>query len=616
MPLKVIIATSVCHIGIAHAITQHIAQSDPFLYRLYGDTITASPLATPQITDQSGHQQRAVLIPVVVRDRNDNDDEDLHPHDAERLLTSDEMQADDTVIAFFVGHSEEQAAYFETLLSSRCAAAAAAASTVVRVLFDASQDFISKHAKGPFSTEQAVQTASSDHPTLQEAEALDGWLATIDAFVPSERKEDRRRESAAHRESLLSIVRRRLFTFFGALSSPTSSSSSPTPLSQLPGFITSGNVRVAPQAVFGTDRLFVDREAVGHEGDVVFGRVVPPTGAGAPMVFVMDGSMQPMYFNEPFYVVAPLGNRESSTHVSGAIPYPNGVQAGRDVTHWIAGESGMVGVLQWEGSAHNALAERSVPFEILGVVVVVDDGVRRNVNLLDLAKRPLSTSLRLPIFAVAGTSAEAGKTTFASKLVRILSEGLRCKVGAVKATGTGGVVDCQSYVDMGAHVAKDQVDVGLPSTYTSPERVRDHIGDALLLCQDAGCDVLVVEFGGDLIWANGPVVMSMPMFYENVKKLFVICNDTFSAMGVLQWLREGGISSMSADEAATSTRRCSTVLTHSFRDDVVSLVASPFRNYGGAVLRAEQLGPSRLLRPLDPNNTTALSELVTAALKQ
>jgi hypothetical protein len=476
--------------------------------------------------------------------------------------------------------------------------------------------------------------------------------------------------------NLVAYIRRSMFEMTSAWASPSvlyGSPCAPIPLAMAPCYVTAGNVRRHPSSVESvvgqrsTEELVIDATAVGREGDLVFGRVCPlgtlphycerstldaslPRSLG-PAARVMDAQHEDLFFRQPFYALVPLGNRESSTHVNGGIPL-EGVLRGRDVVHWIAGESGLVGVLMAEGAVANALAETSVSFQLLGVLRrvksaelvtferVVSSGSETdvssppaggdaspmsppslrgtNVNLLHLARTPIATNLSIPIVCIAGTSAEAGKTTLASKVISILTHVQKRRVGCIKATGTGGLPDCDAYRNMGAEIVLDQVDAGLPTTYTDPSRVQEFLPRSFLLCEDAGVDVVVVELGGDIIWANNTTLLSMPIFRDALHRLFLLCNDTMAAIGAREFLSgRVHLHPYEPNQGVAAASRC--VGETADRDDLlmrttgpllppdrVVYVASPFRSHLGATLRAAAVQGMPL--PLDPNDMDAIAE--------
>jgi L-tryptophan--pyruvate aminotransferase len=345
-------------------------------------------------------------------------------------------------------------------------------------------------------------------------------------------------------------------------------------------FLTAANVRV-PWRELGEPVTFAP--GVGQQGDLVFGEL-QASPARPARVYSQTGTTHDLI--APARVLAVLGNRESSTHVNGGVP-AGGLTIGHEgaPVAWLAGESGLVGTVFAEGSGANPIAEQALPFRALGVVCRGGAPL----NVASLRPAPAGTSLRIPVIGVGATSAEAGKTTLCEKLIRALSErGL--EVGAIKATGTGGTADSRRHRAAGAFIATDQVDGGLISTYVPEALFRAHALNPLLLAQQAGAEVLIVELGGDLPSANNPALLQLLEETGALRHLLVLCNDSLAAFGVQAWLR--------ASMPGLGAQR-------------LSLVASPFRNPRGFEQRAAQMG---LPPPLDPNAVEPIVRRVLDAL--
>jgi hypothetical protein len=252
--------------------------------------------------------------------------------------------------------------------------------------------------------------------------------------------------------------------------------------------------------------------------------------------------------------------------------------------HWLSGESGMVGQLFFEATPSQRMAaETSVGFRCDGLL---KDASSRNVNIESLGVTPRASTLDTPILCVAATAAEAGKTVLAGKIIRYLvSKG--CHVAAVKVTGTGGTMDSQAHREAGAFFTADQVDAGLITTYTNPDRFRTLIIKSFLHAQDQGPDLILAELGGDIIFANNPTFLGMPEIRRNLQGLIVISGDSLSCYGVVRYL-EGEL------EIPTS-------LIHHF--------SSPFRNFAGMRERLEAMGIDEVH---DPNDPGQIEDVVSA----
>eukprot|EP01137_Pigoraptor_chileana_P029268 Opistho-2@14278 len=386
-------------------------------------------------------------------------------------------------------------------------------------------------------------------------------------------------------------------------------------------FIISGNVRRLSARQLGVDspcKLAV-RPGVGHWGDVVVVDVLPTGCNDSVSVRDADGTFRVGVPGRALRVVALLGNRESSTHVNGGVP-PGGIHVGPSNTPdsqlnagvqvtasgetasggthgadaaWLAGESGLVGVLWEQPTMANTLAEHSVACRTVGIVCFPKGHVREGtpVRANDVALRVTTGAvLSTPIVVVAGTSAEAGKTTMCEKLIRGLTERHGLRVAGIKATGTGGTQDSRRHRHAGAVVSFDQVDSGLPSTYVPENDFAERAMTPYLAAQDECVDVIVVELGGDIMWANNATLLKIPAFVGCVVRAFVIANDPMAAIGARVWL------------AAEAPLLSSTA---------VSLVASPFRNLAGMQQRADALGFPPFV---DPNDAASLCAAAVDAM--
>lgn len=190
----------------------------------------------------------------------------------------------------------------------------------------------------------------------------------------------------------------------------------------------------AAVGVAAVDALEVRRDVMAQVGDVVVGDVVvDPQRAGGP-VAVLDNTGREVYVQDRLRVLAPVGNRESSTHHCGGVP-----DGGLDVcatdggVAWLTGSSGLVGKLLWEDPDATASAPA---FEGLGVLCVPGTGEPLN-TMRHFAVSPAASVVTKPIIAVAATSAEAGKTTMSGRIIDVLNHRLGLSCVTVKATGTG-----------------------------------------------------------------------------------------------------------------------------------------------------------------------------------
>lgn len=322
---------------------------------------------------------------------------------------------------------------------------------------------------------------------------------------------------------------------------------------------------------------------LGQPGDLVLGDVIPKTGEA---VVVYDQDIVAHRVAAPRRVIATLGTRESTTHVNGGLP-DQGLQVheGADA-HWLAGESGLVGLLQFESTPNRSVdVETSVRFRCTGLLQYADG---RNVNIEHFALEPRCDYLSTPILCIGATAAEMGKTVLTGKIIRhLVSRGIR--VAAIKVTGTGGTKDSQEHLAAGASFTLDQVDAGLITTYTDPAVFERCIVRSFRAAQDRRPDIIVAELGGDLIWANNPRFLNMAEMRDNIRLLAVLTSEALSCVGISQYLDQSLKFPMSR----------------------VRLFSSPFRNYFGMAKRLAMLGASRLY---DSNDMAHIRSVVDEAV--
>ncbi len=321
---------------------------------------------------------------------------------------------------------------------------------------------------------------------------------------------------------------------------------------------------------------------LGQPGDLVLGDVMPKTGE---TTIVYDQDILAHRVAAPRRVIATLGIRESTTHVNGGLPEQGlEVREGTDA-HWLAGESGLVGLLEFEGTPNRSVdVETSVGFRCMGLLQYADG---RNVNIEHFALAPRCDHLSTPILCIGATAAEMGKTVLTGKVIRhLVSRGLRA--AAIKVTGTGGTKDSQEHLAAGASFVFDQVDGGLITTYTEPANFQRCIVRSFRSAQDQRPDLIVAELGGDLIWANNPTFLNMAEMRDNIRLLAVLTSEALSCIGISHYLEQSLHFPMSR----------------------VRLFSSPFRNYFGMQKRLAMLGTARLY---DANDMAHIGSVVDEA---
>jgi len=326
----------------------------------------------------------------------------------------------------------------------------------------------------------------------------------------------------------------------------------------------------------------------GGEGDLIYGWVQAST---EKPLRLLDQNLQIRHINHPQAVIAVLGSRDSSTHVCAEIP-----AAGVDVKpemplHWVGGESGLVGCLLSDNESNSALRpEHSAGFVCGGLV---QDARGRNLNVDDFAQlamlRAAPDAKIPPGLIIAASSSEAGKTVLCSKLIRNLSDrGIR--VGAIKATGTGGGLDGVQYRIHGAVEVLDQIDAGLITTHGSRDLFLQRIPRIYQRMAASGVDLILTELGGDLVSANNPAFFEIDEIMQSQGLMIVIANDALAAYGVAQFCRN----------------------TLGFPIERIRFMTSPFRNHDGMSRRFNKVA---ITRTYDPNSAADLDSLADEVLQ-
>ncbi|MDZ4730039.1 MAG: molybdopterin-guanine dinucleotide biosynthesis protein MobB [Xanthomonadales bacterium] len=338
------------------------------------------------------------------------------------------------------------------------------------------------------------------------------------------------------------------------------------------------NVRAKP---FPEDSTIAP--GLGQEGDLIYGWV--QASVAAPLR-LLNQSLEILHIDSAQPVIAVLGSRDSSTHVCAEIP-AGGINVNTEARlHWVGGESGLVGCLLSDNESNSALRpEHSAGF-VCGGLIQDASGTNRNVE--DFARQsvqPATADMKIPPgLIIAASSSEAGKTVLCSKLIqKLTARGLR--VGAIKATGTGGGLDGVQYRQHGAVAVLDQIDAGLITTHGSAELLQQRIPRIYQRMAAAEVDLLITELGGDLVSANNPAFFTLEEIIHSVGLMIVIANDALAAHGIEQFCRNS----------------------LGFPTGRIRFMTSPFRNHDGMSRRFKKVG---INRTYDPNNQADLDSLV------
>ncbi|MBR0607492.1 hypothetical protein QRD88_03080 [Bacillus safensis] len=315
---------------------------------------------------------------------------------------------------------------------------------------------------------------------------------------------------------------------------------------------------------------------IGKEGDLVLVEVLSNSGAYSE-IENLDGRSMKLYIGQKF--IAVLGNRESSKNLVGGIP-AEGINITDNTILHLLTNGGIVGYCK---SSPYYMGE-PLSLKCVGLLKREDKVLNTADNVGDWCEELGETT---PILLIAGTATDAGKTTLTSNIISILSNKYNLELAGTKLAGTGCLEDVLQHKDAGAKWVMDFPDVGLPSTYTSPERYKKGIRTLLNRLNKKEPDLIVAELGGDIIWANIPTLLTMPDVMKNVIGIVLVPLDI---LGVI-----GSFSLFEKWEVTTP----------------VHLVNSPFRNtYASQIRNEKYVG----VKSYDPTNEEDVNNLVEQIL--
>lgn len=266
----------------------------------------------------------------------------------------------------------------------------------------------------------------------------------------------------------------------------------------------------------------------GNEGNLVLVEVLAGSGS-RKYLENQQGVNQRLYKGDKFIGV--LANRYSGTEESGGVP-SEGVDIYEGLELHLLSTSGIIGIIT---GIPPTMVQKPLHLKAFGLVATKGG---KPIDLLELSgyhHKTLSSSA--PIIIVCGTSSEIGKTTTSASLIRSLYTKGMCVAGT-KIAGTGNMQDVFSLRDAGAVIWLEFPDVGLPSTYTNPERFTKGIYTLLNCINAAKPDIIVAEAGGDPIEANIPTFLANPALMKYVKAFVIVAGDVMGMMGTVSYLHK------------------------------------------------------------------------------
>ncbi|MFL5733428.1 MAG: hypothetical protein ACJ78Q_09510 [Chloroflexia bacterium] len=225
-----------------------------------------------------------------------------------------------------------------------------------------------------------------------------------------------------------------------------------------------------------------------------------------------------------------LGERQALKGFVGNIP--ERVAPG-DILHIL----NMGGVI---GQCVSANADFGQPLRVRVLGAVLEDG--KPANIMQHAI-PGQTGLprSAPIILVSGTCMNAGKTTAACEIIRVLSShGYR--LAAAKLAGVATQRDVLNMQDHGAVRALSFSDAGLPSTTHADDCLVPAARGILAALNDFAPDAIVVEFGDGIMGHYGVDLLLQDRDLMSHVAAHVLCaNDLVAAWGGLRFLDGLGV---------------------------------------------------------------------------
>ncbi len=225
-----------------------------------------------------------------------------------------------------------------------------------------------------------------------------------------------------------------------------------------------------------------------------------------------------------------LGQRQALKGFVGHIPQH--VQPG-DILH-ILNMGGVIG----KCSSANTDYGQPLKVRVLGSAVV--DGEPANLSRYAVPwRRSLSRSA--PIILVSGTCMNAGKTTAACEIIRVLTtRGYR--LAAAKLAGVATQRDVLNMQDHGAVASLMFSDAGLPSTTQTDDCIIPAAKGILAALNGCSPDAIVVEFGDGIMGHYGvDLLLKDTELMSHVKAHLLCANDLVAAWGGILFLGQLGL---------------------------------------------------------------------------
>jgi hypothetical protein len=225
-----------------------------------------------------------------------------------------------------------------------------------------------------------------------------------------------------------------------------------------------------------------------------------------------------------------LGERQALKGFVGSIP--EHIEPG-DTLHIL----NMGGVI---GKCSSANADFGQPLRVRVLGPVLEAGEPANISAYAI---PWQNNLRrsAPIVLVSGTCMNAGKTTAACEIIRVLSSrGYR--LAGAKLAGVATQRDLLNMQDHGAVTALSFSDAGLPSTTHVDACVVPAAKGILAALNGSDPDAIIVEFGDGIMGHYGVDLLLKDREMMGHVRAHILCaNDLVAAWGGLRFLGELGL---------------------------------------------------------------------------
>ncbi|XWN32643.1 MAG: hypothetical protein ROR55_05940 [Devosia sp.] len=190
------------------------------------------------------------------------------------------------------------------------------------------------------------------------------------------------------------------------------------------------------------------------------------------------------------------------------------------------------GIAAYAVNWHNRLSGPTA-IEPLGLLGGADG---EPLNLKDFALEDSNGSLPADIFAVFGTSMNAGKSALAANLIRGFTA-LGHAVGFAKITGTGAGGDVFLMRDSGAIAALDFTDAGLASTFKVPvSKILSSTMQLLRTLGAQGCTVAVIEVADGLFQSETAKLAESADLTRLLSSTFFAAGDAMGATAGMERL--------------------------------------------------------------------------------